>query len=35
MLYPDFTFEGDPYLGMYKQILEQKALEEKQTQTVH
>ena len=34
-LYPDFTFDDDPYMRQYRQMLEAAALEEKQHKTVH
>lgn len=34
-VYPDFTFNGDPYLGQYQQAMEFAAMEEKRMSTVH
>lgn len=34
-LFPDFTFDGDPYLGHYQQVMQYAALQEKASATVH
>lgn len=34
-LYPDFTFDYDPYLGYWKHIMQYAALQEKSLSTVH